>query len=176
MSEPDEDGPVEIAIVGDLNDVGSDLHEKLLGVPHQGECTLYFDSPGGNPYCAVSLMNLILMRELNATGVVTGECSSAAVWPFAACGRRIVTPYSNLLFHSMKWQSEENVPLREAAEWARHFGELEQHMDRILTELLPISAELLEQWIQSGRYVSGIEFADAGAAELVDPLENRSRR
>ncbi len=69
----------------------------------------------------MSLMTLMLVRGVRATGIVTGECSSAALWPFAACVRRLVTPYSVLLFHPMKWQSEEHVGLAEAAEWARHF-------------------------------------------------------
>ena len=57
---------------------------------------------------------MILLRQLQVTGIVTGECSSAALWPFAACRRRIVTPFSVLLFHPMKWQSEEHVGLAEA--------------------------------------------------------------
>src|SRR3954454_12592490 len=80
----DEDGPIEIAIVGDLTDSEADLTDRLLGVAPGGECTIYFDSPGGSPYCAVSLMTLIKMRNLKATGIVTGECSSATLWPFAA--------------------------------------------------------------------------------------------
>ena len=101
MNEPVHDGPVEISLVGDLTDNEGDLTEKLLNVEPGGECILYIDSPGGSPYCAVSLMSLILLRDLNATGIVTGECSSAALWPFAACRRRLVTAYSVLLFHPM---------------------------------------------------------------------------
>ena len=95
-------GPIEIAFVGDLTDNESDLTDRLLSIEPGGECTLYFDSPGGSPYCAVSLMILIKMRNLQATGVVTGECSSATLWPFAACQRRLVTPFSVLLFHPMR--------------------------------------------------------------------------
>ncbi|HVW38748.1 MAG TPA: hypothetical protein VHB99_15645, partial [Pirellulales bacterium] len=99
----------EIAFVGDLTDCEGDLTRQLLDVPAGGHCVLYFDSPGGSPYSGTSLMSVILMRGLQATGVVTGECSSAALWPFAACTRRLVTPNSVLLFHPMNWQSEENV-------------------------------------------------------------------
>src|ERR1044072_3362386 len=109
MSHPcDDERPVEIAIVGDLTDSEADLTDRLLGIEPGGECTIYFDSPGGSPYCAVSLMTLIKLRDLNATGIVTGECSSATLWPFAACRRRIVTPVCVLLFDSMKWPSEED--------------------------------------------------------------------
>jgi ATP-dependent Clp protease protease subunit len=164
----DEEEPMEIAIVGDLTDTEADLTDRLLSVEPGGECTIYFDSPGGSPYCAVSLMTLIKLRDLKATGIVTGECSSATLWPFAACKRRIVTPYSVMLFHPMRWQSEENVGLAEAAEWARHFGHLEQEMDELLAHLFGVSPSLMHEWINPGRYVIGRELADAGMAELVE--------
>ena len=163
-------GPIEIPVIGDLTDHEADLTDKLLSVPPGAECTIYFDSPGGSPYCAMSLMSLILLRGLRATGVVTGECSSAALWPFAACRRRLVTQFSVLLFHPMKWQSEEHVGLAEAAEWARHFGQLEGDMDRLLAELLGASLEQMSQWMAPGRYVSGPELVGAGLAELI-PLK-----
>jgi ATP-dependent Clp protease protease subunit len=169
MSQPEQqDGPVEIALVGELTEHDADIHEKLLGVPPGGECLIYFNSPGGGAYTAISLLTLIAMRGLNATGVVTGECSSAALWPFAGCRRRLVTPYSVLLFHPLKWQSEEHVALSEAAEWARHFGELEVEMDKLLATFFGISNEQLSRWTTPGRYVTGPEFAAAGLAELVD--------
>jgi len=170
MSRSDEqdDGPVEIPIVGELSDHEADICDKLLSVPIGGECTLYFDSPGGSAYSAVSLLTLMVVRKMRATGIVTGECSSAALWPLAACHQRLVTPYSVFLFHPMRWQSEESVQLAEAAEWARHFGELEREMDDLLAVFLGAQREQLAQWMKPGRYVSGREFAEAGLAELID--------
>jgi ATP-dependent Clp protease protease subunit len=171
-SMPDSDrqreGPLEIALTGDLTDNQTDLCDKLLSVEPGGECILYFDSPGGSPYCGVALTSLIVLRGLRATGIVAGECSSASLWPFAACQRRLVTSYSVCLFHHMKWQSEENVGLVEAAEWARHFGTLEQDMDALLARLFGVTPEKIAQWTHAGRYVSGAELAAAGLAELVE--------
>jgi ATP-dependent protease ClpP protease subunit len=116
----------------------------------------------------MSLAALIKLRCLTATAVVTGECSSAALWPFAACERRMVMPYSVFLFHPMKWQSEEHVGLHEAAEWARHFAELERDMDRMLVEMFGQAQGEVTDWIAGGKYVSGRELAAAGLAELVD--------
>ena len=141
MDPQDHGEPIEIAMVGDLTDSENELSSKLLDVLPGGECTLFIDSPGGSPYSGLSLMSLILLRGIRATGIVTGECSSAALWPFAACKRRFVTPYSVLLFHPMKWQSEEHVGLAEAAEWARHFGQLETEMDQVLAGLFNVSDE-----------------------------------
>jgi ATP-dependent Clp protease protease subunit len=177
-SDRDHEGPLEIAVAGDLTDNQTDLCDKLLSVEPGGECILYFDSLGGSPYCGIALTSLITLRGLRATGIVAGECSSAAVWPFAACQRRLVTPLSVLLFHNMRWQSEENVALLEAAEWARHFGQLEKDMDVLLAQLFGIAPETIAQWTRAGRYVSGPELAAAGLAELVElkPLEWPKRR
>jgi len=168
MESTDHDERIEIALVGDLTDCESELSNKLLDVPPGGECTLFIDSPGGSPYSGLSLMSLMLLRGIRATGIVTGECSSAALWPFAACSRRLVTPYSVLLFHPMKWQSEEHVGLAEAAEWARHFGQLETEMDQVLAGLFNVPDDEMSRWIRPGRYISGRELAAAGMAELVD--------
>lgn len=177
-NEQEREGPLEIALAGDLTDNQADLCDKLLSVEPGGECILYFDSLGGSPYCGIALTSLILLRGLQATGIVAGECSSAALWPFAACRRRVVTPFSVLLFHNMKWQSEENVGLIEAAEWARHFGQLETDMDDLLVRLFDVPPEKIAPWVRSGRYVSGRELAEAGLAELVDlkPLRELSTR
>jgi hypothetical protein len=73
-----------------------------------------------------------------------------------------------MLFHPMRWQSEENVGLAEAAEWARHFGQLEQDMDRLLAQLFGVDPEVMRDWINPGRYVSGRDLAAAGMAELIE--------
>jgi len=176
MPEPDvlldetevQDGPVEFAIIGDLSESEADLSEKILSVPVGGECTIFFDSPGGSVYSALSLMTLIATRQIRATGIVTGECSSAAIWPFAACCYRHVTPFSVMLFHRMKWQSEEQVGLREASEWARHFGQLETEMDALLTRFFGSATDQVERWIQESRYISGPELVAVGLAELIE--------
>jgi ATP-dependent Clp protease, protease subunit len=171
MPVPSDDapeGPPEIAICGDLAEHEADVTEKLLAVPLGGECVLYFNSPGGSAYAALSLASLVALRGLAATGVVLGECSSAAIWPLAACRRRIVTAHSVLLFHPLKWESGEHVDISEAAEWARHFAHLEQDMDLVLARLLGVEPEKLAAWMRPGKYVTGREFAEAGLAELVE--------
>jgi ATP-dependent Clp protease protease subunit len=161
-------GPVEIALVGDLTDGEGELTDRLLSVEPGGECTIYFDSPGGSPYCAMSLVSLLRLRGLHATGIVTGECSSAALWPFAACSTRFVTPFSVFLFHPMKWQSEEHIGITEAAEWSRHFAQLEKEMDVLLGDLFGCGHEKIDTWVRTHRYITGRELAAAGLAELID--------
>ena len=163
-------GPWELVISGDLSDRQSDLLSRILELPLRSKGVIYFDSAGGSVYAGLALATLIRTRELNATGVVVGECSSAALMPFAACQRRFVTSVSTLLFHPMRWQSEEDVRLEEATEWARHFKELERDLDELLVKLFPVDTEVLHKWTRPGRFVTGRELVAAELAVLFDPF------
>lgn len=158
----------ELVICGDLTDKQIDLTERLVSVPRRSRGTIFFDSCGGSAYVGLSLAALIRLRGLDARGVVAGECSSAALFPFAACRRRYVTTYSTLLFHPIRWQSEENVRVEEAAEWARHFQQLEPVLDELLAKLFHCPIERLNEWTRPGRFVTGEELAAAGLATIVD--------
>lgn len=166
--------PWEIAIAGDLSERQAELIAKFTEVPAKSKGLIYFDSGGGSVYAGLALATLIRCRELKATAIVVGECSSAALMPFAACQKRYVTALSTLLFHPMKWQSEEDVRLEEATEWARHFKQLENDLDDLLVKLFPIDEDKLQQWTRPGRFVSGPEVVAAGLAELFDPFESES--
>jgi ATP-dependent Clp protease, protease subunit len=165
-----EQGPRdwELAIHGDLTDKQSDLVSHMLEVPRRSRGIIFFDSCGGSAYVGLALASLIRLRGLKADAVVAGECSSAALMPFAACERRFVTKHSTMLFHPIRWQSEENVRLEEASEWARHFQQLEGELDDLLAKMFGCSLELLTRWTRPGRFVSGQELADAGLARLID--------
>lgn len=163
--------PWELALCGDLTDRQADLIGQLTEVRPRSRGILYFDSCGGSVYTGLALATLIRTRELQTTAVVIGECSSAALMPLAACRRRFVTLQSTLLFHPMRWQSEEDVRLEEATEWARHFKLLEGELDRLLCRLFALPIESLHQWTRPGRFVTGRELADAGIAFLFDPFD-----
>lgn len=158
---------VEIAVIGEISEDNSDFFDSLLEVPPGGECILYFDSPGGNAYTALAMLTLMRMRNLQATGVVLGECSSAALMPLAGCRTRYVTPYSTLLFHTMKWESEDNIGIATAVEWARHYADFEKKINQLLAEQFATTVEALGQWHCPGKYVTGQEMADAGLAKMI---------
>lgn len=158
----------EISILGDLTEKEGDITEKLMEVPRRSRGVIYFDSCGGSVYVGLSLAALIRLRGLDAIGVVTGECSSAALLPFAACNERYVTSQATLLFHPMRWRSDEDCRLEEAAEWTRHFKLLEEEVDRLLAQFLQLEPDKLTVWNRPGKFVSGEEFAAAGLAKKLD--------
>lgn len=165
---PEQADGWEITINGDLTDKQTDLAAALCDVPRNSRGTIFFDSAGGSAYVGLALASLIRLRGLRATAVVAGECSSAAIMPFAACDQRFVTTHSTMLFHPIRWQSEEDVRIEEAAEWARHFKVLEEDLDGLLCRMLPISMEKLTQWTRPGRFITGQEIVEAGIAKLID--------
>lgn len=160
----------EVMLAGDLTDKQSDLLNDLIDVPPRSRGTIYFDSCGGSLYVGLSLAALIRMRGLDATGVVLGECSSAALMPLAACKRRLVMSHSTLLFHRIGGTSEEQIDLDQAVEWARHFRWLEADNDALLARMFGIPLETLQAWTRPGRFVTGEEMVAAGIATAIDPF------
>jgi ATP-dependent protease ClpP protease subunit len=158
----------EIAVVGEVDDWESDVIKELLGVPAGGECVFYIDSAGGSVFGALSAITLMHYRNISATAVVIGECSSAAILLLAACRRRLVTPHSTLLFHRMRWQSDKRVAAGEAILWAKHFDELEKGIDDLQARLFGAAEEQVRSWTASGHYVTGPQMVAAGLAELLE--------
>jgi ATP-dependent Clp protease protease subunit len=167
-ARPFRDFRWELAIYGDLTEKQSELVGRLVEVPRKSHGTIFFDSSGGNVHTGLALASLIRLRGLRVDGVVAGECSSAALLPFAACRNRFVTPHSTLLFHPIRWQSDNEVRLEEATEWARHFQILEKDLDELLVRMFNCPTEKLAEWTRPGRFVTGVEMVDAGMAKMVD--------
>ena len=158
----------EIPVIGDVDDWEGEVVKSLLEIPPGGECIFYIDSVGGSVFGALTVLTLVRHRRLDSTAIVLGECSSAALLLFAACRRRLVTPYSTFLFHRMRWQSEKRIGSREAVHWARHFDGLEQDIDDLQVRLFGAAEEKVRRWTQEGQYVTGPEVVAAGLAELFE--------
>jgi ATP-dependent protease ClpP protease subunit len=170
-SHSKEAPPCDIAVIGELEDCAADVFNKLLELDDGSECTLYIDSGGGRVYSALAIMSLIMMKDLRARAIVVGACSSAALMVLAACRQRLAVPYSVFQFHPVRWESGENVERVEAAEWARHFNQLEQECDELLARLLGAELTQIQSWSRTSRYLSGREMAEAGLVQLIDPVK-----
>lgn len=160
--------PLEIALVGDVDHWEADVIKDMIEARPKRECVFYIDSLGGSVYGALAVTTLIRMRELHCTGIVLGECSSASLLIFAACKKRLVTRYSTLLFHRMRWESEKRIPAYEASRWAKHFEVLENDIDDLQSRLFGVADKQIRAWIEKGEYVSGQQVVDAGIAELLE--------
>jgi ATP-dependent protease ClpP protease subunit len=160
--------PAEIPVIGEVDSWEGDVVKSLLDVPPKGECVFYIDSAGGSVFGALAVTVLLRQRQIDATGIVLGECSSATLLLFAACRRRVVTPHSTLFFHKMRWQSDKRVDAGEASLWAKHFGEMEKDIDALQARLFGRGEEQVRGWINSSSYVSGRELVAVGLAEMLE--------
>ena len=158
----------EIPVIGDVDDWEADVVKALLDLPPLSECVFYIDSVGGSVYGALAVLTLLRYRNLEATAIVIGECSSAALLVFAACRRRFVTPFSVLLFHRMRWQSDKRIDSAEAYHWAKHFEEIEKDLDRLQIQLFGKAEDQVRTWIEGGHYVTGSQIVAAGLAEMLE--------
>jgi ATP-dependent Clp protease protease subunit len=168
QKKPARSRPVEIAVVGEVDDWEDDVVKALLEAPPGGECVFYIDSAGGSVYGALAVVTLLKRRRIDASAVVLGECSSASLLLFAACRRRWVTRYSTLLFHRMRWQSEKRVSAPEARHWARHFEDMERDLDDLQARLFGAGETQVREWTTDGCYVSGPQVVEAGLAEMIE--------
>jgi len=160
--------PVEIAVVGEVDDWEEDVIETLMRLDEGRECVFYIDSTGGSVYGALAVVTLLRRRKLKATGVVLGECSSASLLLLAACDKRLVTRHSTMLFHKMRWQSERRVDSAEAVHWARHFETLEREIDDLQVRLFGAAEKEVRRWTETGQFVTGPEMVALGLAELIE--------
>ncbi|HMP04518.1 MAG TPA: ATP-dependent Clp protease proteolytic subunit [Gemmatales bacterium] len=157
----------ELTLVGDVDQWEEDVVKALAELPERGEIVLYIDSSGGSVYGALAIVTMLRLKRLRATVVVLGECSSAALLIFGAARRRLVTPFSTLLFHRMRWQSEKHIDVGDARQWAQHFEQLESDLQRLQRALFGKAEPLVQEWTAAGRYLTGVEIAAAGLAELI---------
>jgi ATP-dependent protease ClpP protease subunit len=158
----------EIPVIGDVDDWEGEVVKALLEIAPGGECVFYIDSVGGSVFGALTVLTLVRHRRLDSTAIVLGECSSAALLLFAACRRRLVTPYSTFLFHRMRWQSEKRIGADEAFLWAKHFEEMERDVDELQVRLFGKAEQLVREWTTGNRYLTGRQIAAAGLAELLE--------
>lgn len=168
MSRKAKSKPLELALVGEVDDWEKDVLDRLLDAEPGSECVFYIDSSGGSVYGALAVLALMRHRGITARAVVLGECSSATLLVFAGCKDRLVTRYSAFLFHRMHWESEKRVTATEAVSWARHFEELERELDELLIRLFGRAEVELRGWTNTDRYVSGEEIVAAGLAEILE--------
>jgi ATP-dependent protease ClpP protease subunit len=160
--------PGEIAVIGEVDDWEEEVVKSVLELPAGSRCVFYIDSAGGSVFGALAVLTLLRHRRIEATAVVLGECSSAALLLFAACRRRVVTSYSTFLFHRMRWQSEKRVSSTEAFHWAKHFDDMERDIDALQSRLFGAAEEQVRAWTADGEYVTGPQLVAAGLAELLE--------
>ena len=77
---------------------------QAIGELEEGDqVKIKFNSPGGNAWGLISLLNAIKTTDADVVGVIEGECHSAASILALHCQQIIVMPYSTMMVHACSY-------------------------------------------------------------------------
>jgi ATP-dependent protease ClpP protease subunit len=164
-----------IPLVGEIDDCGKDIIEKLLEIPQGSHVTLWIDCYGGSSNLAIAVAATLRLRKHKATGIVVGTCDSAALVIFAACAVRKAIPHASFLFHRSQHDQNDPVNPTIATEWARYFAWHECDMDKLTIRLFNGAKvdkvySQIASWLNGHKYATAKEMADIGLLEIINPF------
>lgn len=76
---------------------------EISNLSEDDEVRIKFNSPGGNAWGMVSLLNAIKTTDAQVIGVIEGECHSAASILALHCQNVIVMPYGTMMVHACSY-------------------------------------------------------------------------
>lgn len=99
-----EDEPIEVHITGEItvdsvNKFESSFREAMRS--GQDEIPVVIQSPGGSMYDALKIVDIILTSEVPVITVIRGYAMSAAVLIFSCGEKRVISPNSSIMIHSV---------------------------------------------------------------------------
>lgn len=107
-----------------------DIGEVLDALPESvTQIILRINSPGGEVYEAVSILNMLRAHRARVTAVVDGLAASAASVIAAACDELVMSPATQLMIHSPSWISFGN---------ARDFRKDADYLDKLEASVVEI--------------------------------------
>ena len=94
-----------LIINGEINQERSDEIDEgifALSLKSSDPIQIIFRTNGGFPSWGLRMYDAIKSAPVEIIGYGVNRCSSAGLYPFVACTKRIGMPHSRYLFHSMK--------------------------------------------------------------------------
>lgn len=156
---------VDAMLVGNVEDCEQDICNIILSLNEDSHLRLYINSVGGEVYSALSIAELMRLRDVRATAYVLGECHSAALIPFAACQTRFVSPSSSFLFHDMTVGADA-VSAKHIQRWSTHMHWINRQFLDTLSDMFCIPREQIDKWAGHERYLKSKDLVGAGIAAL----------
>lgn len=132
---------------------------------HSGEnVTIRFNSPGGNVMTGLALYNLVKSHKGKVTGIIDGECSSAATLIFCGCKERITSSNGLMLIHGVSTFAE-----GKKENFEKYIEQIEMIENQIVNIYKQTIGEDKEKQIlklmQEERYINSDEMVELGFAE-----------
>lgn len=145
------------------------LASELVDLTEHDECTLHFDSPGGEVSAAVSLYHAIRECDAHVTGLVgpgNARCESATLLPFLACDHRVARRSARFLLHPCSPEAAysdlsylpESGPACRSADWQFRY---------LVSERTGIDMDRLSKMIANETRLDGPSALHLGIAHVV---------
>ncbi len=113
------DEPRTVSLEGEIDDAAVQRVGKALAGARAGApVTVYIDSPGGSFFAGLRMIHLFERSKVNTTCEVGGLAASMAaiILESPACRRRVVRPWSVLMFHGVAVEEMTRFYERDARE------------------------------------------------------------
>jgi len=160
--------PKTITILDEVEKCEKEVVEALLSVPDKRPVRFLINSSGGSVYASMAICTVLKMKQLQAEAIVLADCSSSALMIFATCQTRRIAPHASLLFHPMRWSSDEQSRLPGAKSWAAEFTRVASVYEDWLVSHLGLQRRLLKTWMREERYVLAHELVELGVASFLE--------
>lgn len=160
--------PKTITLLDEVEKCEKEIVESLLGVPDKKSVRFLINSGGGSVYASLAIATVLKMKQLQSEAVVLADCSSSALMIFATCQTRRIAPHASMLFHPMRWSSDDQARLPGAKSWAAEFTRVAGVYEDWLVTHLGLPRRLLKTWIREERYVLAHELVELGVASFLE--------
>ena len=100
----DDNQPIEVHLSGELDEESVETFEsnwRMARMSGQEVIPVVINSTGGDCYCCSKIIDLLAATDKEVVTVVRGSAMSAAALIFSCGDRRLITPNSSVMLHSV---------------------------------------------------------------------------
>lgn len=140
------------------------------------EIKLIINTKGGNFGAAIHFFDFLRVIKPEVTGIVVENCQSSGIVVLQACGKRLATPNSHLLVHSISFGFKISAA-KEPDETRKSFEERladcylhQEIMNKILTERTNLSEKVIKNIIRRGDNDITLTTRPAKELNLIDEI------
>ena len=125
--------------------------DELLFADAEGvdDIILFINSPGGDAYGTIMILDTIQMIKTPVTGIVSGIAASGAFYALEACDRRIMTKHSYLFWHQLITSPGDISNKVEMSNVVKRYEKLNEKFEEFLRDRAKISVTNWKKHFQS---------------------------
>jgi ATP-dependent protease ClpP protease subunit len=165
--------PKTVTLLDEIEKCEKEVVDSLTALPDKKTVRFLINSGGGSVYASLAIATVMKLKQLHGEAIVLADCSSSALLIFATCQTRKIAPHASLLFHRLRWSSEDQARLSGAKSWAAEFTRVAGVYEDWLVSHLGLPRRTIKTWIREERYVLADELIELGVAEPLEfPIDN----